>query len=535
MSADKPLLKSNKKQNYGATSSSKASAAEDVSDINSIDNLPETVSTSPNNGSLPPDQMKSTLSFTQKIGFGLGHIYNDLCAGVWFSYTLLFMQGALLIPSAEAGALVMVGQVGDALATPIIGVLADKFGTKRKWHIAGTGLVFLTFPLIFSICPWCKTAPFWWTPTYFATVILLFQVGWATVQITHLAMIPELSRTPKDRSDLTAMRYSASVTSNVIVFIVTWLVLKSRAHSSTNIGPADAYRFRDVSLILTLVGISMTVCFHFSLSVSGYSLLRQQALDRNQRHRRLSDTRDLIDRPNGSADAASSPRQQKNFLKSPLLYQNAFLYVFARLFMTTALIYIPLWLDERTGANESKSDFGIGGETAADKSVEHIATVPLVSFLSSFLASMAMKSSHRIGHQVSYLVGSIVGISACVWVALAAPPTASSIRLYAIAILFGSGSSVTMISSLCITADMIGRHADQSGFIYSAVTFADKLITGVVVVVIETLKCDTRSECPEYYKNVLAYACGTASILGLFILLTLQCTKRTTPRQVVAT
>lgn len=35
--------------------------------------------------------------------------------------------------------------------------------------------------------------------------------------------------------------------------------------------------------------------------------------------------------------------------------------------------------------------------------------------------------------------------------------------------------------------DMIGRHADQSGFIYSAVTFADKLITGVVVVVIEAL------------------------------------------------
>lgn len=75
-------------------------------------------------------------------------------------------------------------------------------------------------------------------------VILLFQVGWATVQITHLAMIPELCRTGKDRADLTATRYSASVTSNVIVFIVTWLVLQSRATNSANIGPGDAYRFR---------------------------------------------------------------------------------------------------------------------------------------------------------------------------------------------------------------------------------------------------------------------------------------------------
>lgn len=33
------------------------------------------------------------LNVIEKLGYGLGHIYNDLCAGVWFSYTLLFLQG----------------------------------------------------------------------------------------------------------------------------------------------------------------------------------------------------------------------------------------------------------------------------------------------------------------------------------------------------------------------------------------------------------------------------------------------------------
>lgn len=83
------------------------------------------------------DQMTSTLPLMTKIGFGLGHIYNDLCAGVWFSYTLLFMQKALLIPGPEAGAFMMLGQVGDALFTPIVGFLVDRFGTKQKWHIIG--------------------------------------------------------------------------------------------------------------------------------------------------------------------------------------------------------------------------------------------------------------------------------------------------------------------------------------------------------------------------------------------------------------
>lgn len=83
------------------------------------------------------DQTMSTLSLMTKIGFGLGHIFNDLCAGVWFSYTLLFMQGALQIPGTVAGGLMMLGQVGDAICTPIVGCLVDRFGTKQRWHIIG--------------------------------------------------------------------------------------------------------------------------------------------------------------------------------------------------------------------------------------------------------------------------------------------------------------------------------------------------------------------------------------------------------------
>lgn len=107
-------------------------------------------------------------------------------------------------------------------------------------------LVFASFPLIFSICPWCKSGPYWWHIIYLGSVILLFQLGWAIVQITHLAIIPEMSRTQKDRAELTALRYSASVISNVIVFIVTWAVLHAnkRTNDDNTIGPDDAFRFR---------------------------------------------------------------------------------------------------------------------------------------------------------------------------------------------------------------------------------------------------------------------------------------------------
>lgn len=190
--------------------------------------------------------------------------------------------------------------------------------------------------------------------------------------------------------------------------------------------------------------------------------------------------------------AAAGIRPRKNFFKSSLLYQNALLYVFSRLFMTTALVYIPLWLDERSYTSShakhmsSRRSGADGGDS--DKNVEHIAIIPMISFLSSFVASLAMKYTTRFcGHRIAYLFGSMICISSCAVVSLCIPSDAPLWRLFGVAVLFGTGSSVTMISSLCITADMIGRHADQSGFIYSAVTFADKLITGIVVVVIESL------------------------------------------------
>ncbi|XP_059621679.1 major facilitator superfamily domain-containing protein 12-like [Phlebotomus argentipes] len=471
------------------------------------------------------NEMRPSLPLVHKIAFGIGHVYNDLAAAVWFSYTLLFMHSVMSLPGPAAGALVMWGQVMDAVATPIVGHLSDKYGSKRQWHISGSVFVFFSFPAIFAVCPMCNNTNLIWECIYFAIVILIFQSAWATVQIAHLAMIPEMSRSNKDRSDLTALRYSGAIVSNLIVYGVTWAVLQNRTSSSTAIGPADAFRFRDLSLIITLVGVSMTVLFHFSLAVANYEQRRLQAIP-NQRQTAVTspdETDRLITSSNPNEDdhnvTVITGRARKDFLRNPLLYQNALLYVFARLFMTTALIYIPLWIDERSAIPVAN------GEPSPDKSIDHIAIVPLVSFVASFVASLILKSLNRfISHQMAYFVGSLVGIAGCVLVILVSP-SAALLILLVVAVLFGTGSSITMISSLCITADMVGENTDLGGFVYSAVTFADKLITGVAVLAIEAMKCDRQKDCPEYYKEVLSFACGGAACLGIVTLISLQITK----------
>lgn len=216
----------------------------------------------------------------------------------------------------------------------------------------------------------------------------------------------------------------------------------------------------------------MSVLFHFSLSLSNYeyrrSLTTQQ---RNQACQRSRDTESLI--RNEAADEPSTSRvapdgeevviaKKKNFFKSPLLYQNALLYVFSRLFMTTSLVYMPLWLNERSypPANISAAESSVFAGDGT--SIENIATVPLASFIASFIASMLFKQTGgSIGHKIGYLIGSILSFCGCAWVAYAAVPNSSVFELYVVAMFFGAGSSITMIASLCITADMIGPHADQ--------------------------------------------------------------------------
>jgi Na+/melibiose symporter-like transporter len=77
--------------------------------------------------------------------------------------------------------------------------------------IAGSVLVLLSFPLLFAPCPGCTnmntTTNSWLMAVYYAALIIVFQGGWAVVQISHLSLIPDLTPTQQGRAELTAIRY----------------------------------------------------------------------------------------------------------------------------------------------------------------------------------------------------------------------------------------------------------------------------------------------------------------------------------------
>ena len=50
--------------------------------------------------------------------------------------------------------------------------------------------------------------------------------------------------------------------------------------------------------------------------------------------------------------------------------------------------------------------------------------------------------------------------------------------IYVIGVLVGFGGSAMLITSLSITAELVGDNVESSAFIYGAMSFTDKLSTG---------------------------------------------------------
>ncbi|XP_068916276.1 major facilitator superfamily domain-containing protein 12-like isoform X1 [Tenebrio molitor] len=429
--------------------------------------------------------------WVKKLCYGMGHVYNDLCAAMWFSYTLFYLQIVLQMEATTAGTLIMTGQIVDSLATPVVGCAVDRTGARRAWHLAGTLAVSVGFSLIYCLKP---TSLNTWMIIDYGLVISLFQIGWAVTQISHLSIIPEIATTHSYTSDLTAIRYTASVCSSISVYLITLVVLKND-NDPNKIGPGDFYKFKEIALIITLIGIFSSLIFYCG------------ALTKE-------DQTDYATIPGDeSVDSSGLVTNEDvtHFLKSSIIYKVSLMYMASRLFTTLTLIYIPLYLDEK----------GAGSESTGDGIRQTIASVPLVCFVASFLTSILVKF-RWCGDKVVYLVGIVLALIASVWIKAGSLFRPDG-QLYIIASLIGVSGSATMVSSLCLTAEFVKVNGYGGASVYSMVTFTDKLISGGVVLLVQNLQCTPKEMCPHFYEDVLSYVCGLVSLIGLVSLATLHC------------
>ncbi|XP_072298062.1 major facilitator superfamily domain-containing protein 12-like [Eucyclogobius newberryi] len=439
-----------------------------------------------------------SLPLGRRLSYAVGHFLNDLCASMWFTYLLVFYHDVLGFQNTAAGVLLLVGQIADGICTPLIGYESDRtpgcanYGKRKSWHLVGCLSVALSFSFIFNQCLGCSPqTPQWVSVLYFVPFIVVFQFGWAAVQISHLSLIPELVRCEDAKVELTAFRYAFTVVANITVYALAYLLFhmqSGQAGDMDALGPVDVPVFRNLALVVLGIGLVFSVLFHLG------TVEHKSGLGEDDEHRPLLATR---------STTQSAPLQWKCWLKQPSFYQVALLYMSTRLMVNLSQTYISMYLVNTLGLDK-----------------KYIATIPLVMYLSGFLSSFIMKPITKvIGKSLMYFVGLLLIMAFSYWVLV---DGAMGQRVFGAAVLLGAGSAIILVISLSMTAELIADQTQSGAFVYGAMSFTDKLANGLAVMLIQTLHpCHTVVCCPAcvwFYHYVMVIVTGGVAFVAALAL-----------------
>ncbi|KAK0139704.1 Major facilitator superfamily domain-containing protein 12 [Merluccius polli] len=472
-----------------------------------------------------PGTCGRSLPVSGRLCYAVGHLLNDLCASLWFSYLLLYYHSVLGMRSTYAGVLLLIGQVADGVCTLLIGCEADrttgfrKYGKRKTWHLIGSLCVLLSFPFVFSPClPCAASAPQWSWLVYFSPFILLFQFGWAAVQVTHLALIPDLVAGEAAQVELTAYRYAFTVVANISVYAVAWLLFHFQHRSAgaasipDGLGKTDIPLFRNLVLIVLGIGSLSSLVFHVGT--------KEPVPSRDGERRALVSPLpyDLVAPGDGEGQALVSPLpyelsspppplRWRHWLQQPSFYQVAFLYMCTRLMVNMSQTYVSVYLTDSLLLPK-----------------DSIATIPLVMYLSGFVSSLVMKPIARlIGTSMSYFLGLLLMLGFASWVLLDAGIGEG--RIYGVAVLLGAGAATVLVMSLSMTAKLIGDQTQSGAFVYGSMSLTDKLANGVGVILVQSLRPrSTEAGCPDcvwFYHVVMVIVTGGVAVAAALSLVTI--------------
>lgn len=525
--------------------------------------------------------MSMALSWRVRFGYAIGHVLNDLCASVWFTYTLVYFKFGVGVPTVLAGTVVLLGQVADGLATPLVGYFSDRtsrqvhspvhyqrtsneqesnghvertlypsestteliddvtvrspsrlwtwFPRGRKaWHFVGSLLVITSFPLLFGSPFATHHVSTWAKMIYYSPIVILFQVGWAAVQITHLAMMNDLTLEPGERTLLTSLRYLFTVLSNLAVYLCTFFLLHHaaidpRPHNVTeplnssckpsrfehhpvvgshplqndvDFGADDLPAFRNLSLAIIAAGGLVTVIFHLCVRASDFLVVPPVTGPTETtplREVELEARKKLPDRVEHQINS------WRDWLSLPLFWVQGLFYMTVRLTVNVSQAYITVYLLHSLLLPK-----------------QTMALVPLTIYLTSMATLLFQKPvQDKISREFNSLIGMAFVMAFCIMVKFPGSPVVLA-RVYIAAGILGIGCTIILITGLAMVSDLIGKNPENGAFVYGYMSFTDKLANGIVIQLVESL-CNAAKD-DRYYENVESYGIGAIAAIGLVFL-----------------
>lgn len=127
--------------------------------------------------------LERKISTSTKIAYALGHIFNDLTAAMWFSYTLIYFQRVVLLEPIVAGGLLLLGKKKKNTKSNFLKLKKssrskDKI-EKKIWQNLSIAKACLFFKVKSSTPSWLLSSAYWSIDTWRKRFGILSDLWWS--------------------------------------------------------------------------------------------------------------------------------------------------------------------------------------------------------------------------------------------------------------------------------------------------------------------------------------------------------------------
>jgi len=182
----------------------------------------------------------------EKLFFGCADVYGGGAQALVAAVYLVFLVNNGL-PIAQAGAIVMIAKIWDAVTDPLMGLISDntrtKWGRRRPYIFAGGFLVILSFGLLFLPLYGMQSAGlkfFIYTITY-----MFYNTVSTVINVPYSSMSTEISTDIAEKTKVNSIRLVFSMVSSAVSSLAPIMLVESLQKGQMTIN--------NFSLIMTFV------------------------------------------------------------------------------------------------------------------------------------------------------------------------------------------------------------------------------------------------------------------------------------------
>lgn len=201
-------------------------------------------------------------SLKRKIGYGFGDMASSMFWKIFSYYLPFFYSNIFGLSLVDAGVLVLVTRIWDAVSDPMMGIIADRTETKKGKY--RPYLLWMSIPfavcgiLLFTTPDWSHAGKLLWA---YVTYILMMTV-YTGINVPYGAMLGVVTDNPKEKTVFSSFRMFFAYGGSFVA-LAAWEPLCRLFEDLMGMSPASSWQMAMVviataCLVLFLVCYSMT-------------------------------------------------------------------------------------------------------------------------------------------------------------------------------------------------------------------------------------------------------------------------------------